>query len=87
MMLLGRSMGRVTAAGKDPIRCDAMLCLRRRGDGVGWHVLGVEVELSVGAGQGRTCVQQDSSRYLAMCSVELREQLRTNRQGAWMFLG
>lgn len=74
-----RSMGRATAAGKDPIRCDAMQCLRRRGDG-GGHALGVEVELSVGAGQGRTCAQQDRQVPPYVLCVELRE-VQTNRQG------
>lgn len=64
------------------MRCNAMLPTeRRRG---GWHVLGVEVELSVGAGQGRrACGKTAGTSLYAVWSWELR----TNRQGAWMSLG
>jgi hypothetical protein len=37
MMLPARSMGRVTAAGKDPIRCDAMHASDGEAMGVGTH--------------------------------------------------
>lgn len=77
-----RTMGRVTAAGKDPIRCDAMQCFRRRGDGVGTHR--GEVELDVGAGQGKTCVEDVCAAVQqvprSLCGVG---EVRTDIQGPW----